>query len=55
LVHHSVAGEEGMDARQNKRRHIHFRPPSALSPQVRSGEIDEVVAAAVEHRFHHVE
>src|SRR5258708_34045414 len=26
-----------------------------LSPQVRSGEIDEIVAAAVEHGFDHVE
>jgi hypothetical protein len=24
LVHHVVADEDDMDARQNKRRHIHF-------------------------------
>src|SRR5258707_12966787 len=35
-------------------RRIQLHPPRS-GPQVRAGKIDEIIAATVEHGFHHVE
>ena len=51
-------GETGMRCggclpRQEQRREVHCN--RLLAPQVRTGEIDQLVAAAAHHRSHHIE
>src|SRR4029078_12218588 len=46
--------EGELESRQDKSRGIHWRPPSRLGPQIRSGEIDEIFSAAIEHGLQHV-